>query len=113
MIWCNLKDPHKDLDFCDRVEKYLGSLRDQGAIEGFRLTRRKLGFGPEALGEFMIDIHAKDLAQLDSAFNRAAARAAPLEGLHAAVYSAITDFRSALYRDFPDPVRRRPSPPPA
>lgn len=36
---------------------------------------------------------------------RAAKRSGALEELHSAVYSKVTDFRAALYRDFPDPVR--------
>jgi hypothetical protein len=104
-IWFNLKDSHRDLEFCDALEVYMAHLRDHGMIEGHRLTRRKLGFGPPELGEFHVAIEVKDLAQLDAAFHAAATRAAPIEGPHAAVYSRITDFRAALYRDFPDPVR--------
>ena len=34
-----------------------------------------------------------------------AARDGEVEKLHARVYSLVTDFRAALYRDFPDPER--------
>ena len=51
-IWCNLIDSSQDVAFCENVSRYLGMLRELGRIEGFRITRRKLGFGPEALGEF-------------------------------------------------------------
>lgn len=104
-IWFNLKNSHQDMEFCGALEGYMGHLRSRGMIEGHRLTRRKLGFGPPALGEFHLAIEVKDLAQLDQAFLAAATRAEPIEGPHAAVYSRVTDFTAALYRDFPDPVR--------
>lgn len=104
-IWCNLKDGHKDLEFAKALREYLGRLQQEGRIGGFRLARRKLGFGPSELGEFCITIEVRDLTQLDSAFDLVARRTGKLEGLHAAVYERITDFRSALYRDFPDPQR--------
>ncbi len=105
--WCNLKPGTDDIAFCERVEGYLGRLRDEKLIESFRITRRKLGFGPPHLGEFHITIEVEGLAQLDAAFQHVATRAGPIEGLHQAVNSLATDLSFALYRDFPDPVRQR------
>lgn len=104
-IWCNLKDTHKDLEFAENLRAYLGELQRQGKIAGYRLTRRKLGFGPPELGEFHVTIEAQDMAQLDSAFDMIAAREGSIESSHAKVYSMVTDFKAALYRDFPDPQR--------
>lgn len=104
-IWCNLKDSHQDLAFANAVNAYLGLLKRDGRIAGFKLTRRKFGFGPSELGEFNIAIYTKDLAQLESAFDLIVQRAGDVEKLHLAVYSMVTDFRAALYRDFPDPQR--------
>lgn len=104
-IWCNLKDSHKDIEFARAVRAYLGLLKRDGRIADFKLSRRKLGFGPSELGEFNITINVESLVQLESAFEVVAARTGDVEGLHAAVYSMVTDFRSALYRDFPDPQR--------
>lgn len=104
-IWVNLKDSRRDLEFAAAVDAYLGHLKSQGRCEGWTLTRRKFGFGPPALGEFHISIHFKDLAQMDAAFNVVATREGEVERLHLPVYSMVTDFTSALYRDFPDPVR--------
>ncbi len=104
-IWCNLKDGRRDLDFAHALNDYLGHLQRDGRIESWRLTRRKLGFGPSELGEFHISIQTRDLTQLDHAFEIVATRAGEIERLHAPVYSMITNFRSALYRDFPDPQR--------
>jgi Family of unknown function (DUF6614) len=104
-LWCNLIDPSQDVAFCENVARYLGKLRELGRIEGFRITRRKLGFGPAAMGEFHITIEVRDMAQLEAAFQRVATRDGGIEPLHRAVYSAVKDLEFALYRDFPDPVR--------
>lgn len=105
-IWCNLRDSGKDLEFCDNVSKYLGHLKSEGLIADFHIARRKFGFGPSELGEFHIRIEAQDLAQVDKAFNQVATRSGKIEDLHRPVFSMVKDLKSALYRDFPDPVRK-------
>jgi len=60
---------------------------------------------PGELGEFNITIEVKDMAQLESTFQYVATRGAPVEPIHAAVFSMVTDFKAALYRSFPDAVR--------
>jgi hypothetical protein len=104
-IWVNLKDSRQDLEFARAVDAYMGHLKNQGKLEGWRLTRRKFGFGPDDLGEFHIRLEFRDLAQLDAAFSEVATRTGEVENLHRPVYSMVTNFKSALYRDFPDPER--------
>jgi len=104
-VWCDLKPGVGDLTFTEKAGQYLGHLKEQRLIEGFRLTRRKLGLGPSGLGEFHLMIEVRDLAQLDAAFNRSASRREPTEGFHFGVNSLVTNATFALYRDFPDPVR--------
>jgi hypothetical protein len=104
-IWCNLKPGIRDTEFVERVDRYLGRLRDEGRIEGHRVLRAKLGLRPDALREFLITIEVRDLAQLDAAFEAVASRTDPIEGLHHAVNAHVSDVMFALYRDFPDPVR--------
>lgn len=104
-IWVDLVPGTKDLEFVDAVHAYLGYLKAQGKLEGFRIRRRKLGFGPDGLGEWNISIEFRDLAQADEAFLRAATRDEQIEGLHAPVYSKVCNYKSGLYRDFPDSVR--------
>jgi hypothetical protein len=106
-VWFNLKPGVRDVEFCDRVTGYLGHLQNGGRIERFRITRRKLGFGPAALGEFHVTIETRDLAQLDQAFALVARRDGEVEELHASVNQYVTDFTTALYRDFPDAARTR------
>lgn len=104
-IWCNLKNSHKDLEFSRSLQGFLGQLKSDGKITDFRLARRMLGFGPPELGEFHVTIMTESLAQLESAQLAIVPRSGEIEKLHAAVYGAVVNFRSALYRDFPDPQR--------
>lgn len=101
-IWCDLKDSREDKAFAAAVAAYLGHHKAEGRIESWRLLRRKLGLGPDGMGEFHILIETKDLAQLEQAFRAAASRSGEVERLHAAVYSRVTNARFGLARDFPD-----------
>jgi hypothetical protein len=102
-IWFDLKESHRDL--AQSLNEYMQYLSTRGLIMGYRLTRRKLGFGPQGLGEFHVTIETRDLGQLEEAFQRAASRDSDVEPLHAKVYSAVKNTQFALYRDFPDEVR--------
>jgi hypothetical protein len=101
----DLKPGTKDVDFARGMARYMGHLQEKGLIEGWRLTRRKLGFGPRELGEFHIVMETKDLAQLDAAFSHVASRREPVESVHFDVNRHVENLKIALYRDFPDAVR--------
>ena len=104
-VWCDLEDGVGDLDFSRRIDAYLGGLQATGKIERFRLTRRKLGLAFPGPGEFHIMIETRDLAQLDIAFQAAAARGGAVEEAHFEVNSLVRNARFALYRDFPEEFR--------
>jgi len=103
--WCDLKPGIGDLEFAEKVAAYMGHLKDQGLIEGWRLTRRKLGLAPSGLGDFHLMIEVRNLAQLEDAFQRVAGRRDPVEGVHHGLNSLVQNATFGLYRDFPDPVR--------
>jgi len=105
-IWFNLAPGANDLELVRAVRAYLDYLRSQGRLEDYKITRRKFGFGPSWMPEWHVSIAFRDLAQLDSAFDVAATRSGEVEKLHHEVYSRVKDFQSALFRDFPDPVRQ-------
>lgn len=105
-VWCDLKDGVSDIQFAENISVFLGRLRDQGKITGYRLTRRKLGLAPREMGDFHIMIETGDLAQLDAAFQHVGARAGEVEQQHFSVNSMAKNLRFALYRDFPDPFRK-------
>jgi hypothetical protein len=106
-IWCDLKPGVRDLEWCEAVARYLEALKARKLLAAYRLTRRKLGLGPDEIGEFHIMIETETLAQLDAAFQSVAARDEPVESLHFGANSRVTNLKFALYRDFPDPVRKR------
>lgn len=105
-VWCDLLPEMSDLDFAKATADWLDHLQGQGAIEAYRITRRKLGLAPDHLGEFHIQIETRDLAQLDQAFKHASSRAEPAELLHHCVNHMVKNSRFALYRDFPDAHRQ-------
>ena len=104
--WFDLKPGVKDVEFARAMARYMGYLKEKSLIEGWRLTRRKLGFGPKDLGEFHIVMETRDLAQLDAAFTTVASRDEPVESVHFDVNSKVQNLTIALYRDFPDAVRK-------
>lgn len=101
-LWFDLHDTTKAHSFADAVEAYLEHLSGKGSITTWLLERRKLGFGPEELGEFHIVIETRDMGQLEQAFQLVSPRKGEVEKLHAAVWRHVTGLRTALYRDFPD-----------
>jgi hypothetical protein len=104
-IWCDLRPGAKDLEFVAAVDAMLGALKQKGFLEGHAIARRKLGFGPSEIGEWHVHVRTRTLAQLEQAFDHVTPRTGEMERLHAAVWSRVVNFRSALYRDFPDPNR--------
>lgn len=104
-IWFDLRAGVKDMDLVAAIRAMLGHLKGKGLIEGFDLERRKLGFGPSAIGEWHVAILTRNMAQLDDAFSFVTPRTGEMERLHASVWSKVENFQSGLYRDFPDPNR--------
>ena len=104
-IWVDLVDGREDMAFADAVHQYMNHFQKQGLIEGYSLERRKLGFGPDNLGEFHVRILTKDLESLDKTFMEAATRSGEVEGFHSEVFRRVKNFKAGLYRSFPDEVR--------
>src|SRR5262245_27589649 len=101
-IWTDLLPGTNDREFVAHVEAYLGFLKASGHMANFRIRRRKLGFGPDGLGEWNLSMEFKDLRQLEDAFDHVATRTGEVEKLHHEVYSRVRNPKFALYRDFPD-----------
>lgn len=104
-VWCDLKPGVRDADFVQDVRQYLDTLKSNQQLIGYRITRAKLGLKPPQLRDFHITLDFQDLAQLQTAFDKAASRADPIESLHHAVNSKVDNIFFALYRDFPDETR--------
>ena len=105
--WFDLKRGVSDVEFADSLNRFLGKMKADGKIAGYRLMRRKLGLGIPGQGDFHIAIEVEGMAQLDDAFNTVSMRSDPIESLHHAVNSKVTNLTFSLYRDFPDPQRKR------
>ena len=106
-VYFDLKPGVGDMALTESLDRYLGHLKGEGLIGGWRLTRAKLGFGLRGHGDWHLMIEVRDLAQLEAAFQLVAGRRDPVEGLHFGVNSLVVSPVFALYRDFPDPVRHR------
>ena len=106
-VWCDLKPGVGDLTFAEHLATYMGHLKAKGLIENWRLMRRKLGLGPQGLGDFHLMIETRNLSQLDLAFDHVASRREPVESWHFGVNSLVANAVFALYRDFPDLVRHK------
>ena len=104
-IWCNLKPGVGDTEFTEAAKAYFVHLESEDRLRGHRITRRKLGLGPDHLPEFHIMLEFDGLAQLDRAFGSVATRTDPVESFHHSVNSRVQDVFFALYRDFPDEQR--------
>ncbi len=105
-IWVDLRPGVKDMDFYAAIKAMHDHLQAEGAIESWSILRRKLGFGPEALGEWHIDIVTRDMRQLQDCYDAMTPRTGKMEKLHAAVWSKVTNFKAGLSRDFPDANRQ-------
>lgn len=105
-IFFDLKPGVKDTEFARALARYMGHLQSQDLIEGYRLSRKKLGLAPRDFGEFHCVIETKNLAQLEAAFKHVSGRAEPVESLHFDVNRHTTNLTFALYRNFPDPQRQ-------
>jgi len=101
----DLRDTAKAVNFAVAVEAWMTHLRDKGVIEGWRLCRRKLGFGAPRARDFLLEIELRDLAQLDLAFRHSGSNDETVERLHTNVHQMVGAFDVALYRPFPDPER--------
>lgn len=106
-LWFDLADGASDIEFVKAMTAYLDFLKNSGSAEGYSITRRKYGFSPEGLGEFFVTVHFKDMRQMQDAFEEVAPRSGEIEELHRAVFRRVKGVKTALYRDYPDPVRQQ------
>lgn len=101
----DLKDDAKAVAFAVALEGWMTHLQTAGVILGWRLCRRKLGFGAPRARDFLLEIEVRDLTQLDQAFRFTAASEHDTDRLYTMVHQMVGDVDVALYRPFPDPER--------
>ena len=101
-----LKDDAKALAFAQAIDQWMEHLKEEGALQSWRLMRRKLNLASDRFGDFMLVVEFEDMAQMDAAF-RIVGRAqdANVEKLHGFIQHMIEEKHFGLYRTFPDPER--------
>jgi hypothetical protein len=80
-------------------------LLSQKVILGWRLCRRKLGFGAPQSRDFLLEIEVRDMTQLDQAFRYAGQVDEEIEQLYTTMHQMVGECDIGLYRPFPDPER--------
>ena len=87
------------------VEAWMALLQSQGKTRGWRLYRRKLGFGAPRARDFQLKVAVTDMTQLDHAFRFTGSGHEGVERLCTTVHQMVGEVDVALYRPFPDPER--------
>ena len=82
-IWANKEGDISDIDWVNGMKSFFDHLKSEGKMESYRITRCKMGFRsiPD-LPEFMIIMEFRDMAQMESAFQRVAPQQGELETKH-------------------------------
>jgi len=104
-IWVDLKPGVHDLAMIKAAQIYLQGFIEREEMVSYFVNRRTFGFGIEGVGEFYFRLSFENMTQMESALGSAARRSGVVEQQHADLYTKVTNFKAALYRDFPDEVR--------
>ncbi len=100
-----LRKDAKSLVFAKALSEWMDLMKSRGAIQGWKLYRRKLGLSSDRHTDFLLQIEVKDLGQLDQAFRTLVQPDETVEQLYTAVHNQIVTADVGLYRPFPDPER--------
>ena len=102
-IWADKDGDITDLEFVNNMKAFLEHLKSEGKMESYRITRCKMGFRSIDIPEWHIMMEFRNMAQMDSAFERVAPLEGELETKHRSFNQFVADnIQHALYRDWPD-----------
>ena len=102
-IWADKEGHITDLEFVNNMKAFLEHLKSEGKMESYRITRCKMGFRSMDIPEWHIMMEFRNMAQMDSAFERVAPLEGELETKHRSFNQFVADnIQHALYRDWPD-----------
>lgn len=102
-IWADKDGDITDLEFVNNMKAFLEHLKSEGKMESYRITRCKMGFRSMDIPEWHIMMEFRNMAQMDSAFERVAPLEGELETKHRSFNQFVADnIQHALYRDWPD-----------
>jgi len=102
-IWADKEGDISDTEFVNNMRAFLEHLKSEGKMESYRITRCKMGFRSMDIPEWHIMMEFRNMAQMDSAFERVAPLEGELETKHRSFNQFVADnIQHALYRDWPD-----------
>jgi hypothetical protein len=102
-IWADKEGNISDTDWVNNMRSFLDNLKFEGKMEGYRITRCKMGFRSMDIPEWHIMMEFTDMAQMESAFKRVAPLSGELEAKHRSFNQFVSgNIQHALYRDWPD-----------
>lgn len=102
-IWADKAGDISDTDWVNNMRSFLDHLVSEGRMESYRITRCKMGFRSLDIPEWHIMMEFKNMAQLDSAFDRVAPLEGELEIKHKSFNQFIAgNIQHALFRDWPN-----------
>ena len=102
-IWADKDGDITEQEFVNNMQSFLEHLKSEGKMESYRITRCKMGFRSMDIPEWHIMMEFKNMAQMDSAFERVAPLEGELETKHRSFNQFVADnIQHALYRDWPD-----------
>jgi hypothetical protein len=103
-IWADKAGDITDVEWAAGMRSFFDHLVSEGKMEGYRITRCKMGFRSIAdMPEWMIIMEFRDMAQMDLAFRRVAKKEGELEEAHQSFNQFVAgNIQHALFRDFPD-----------
>ena len=100
-IYADMKEDMSATNFVTKMSAFLDSLP---TMNGYRITRMKLGFRSMDLPEFRIDMEFKSMQDLDDAMTHVVQDVDNIEKKHVA-FNSMVDLETIqhfLYRDYPD-----------
>ena len=100
-IWANKEGDISDIDWVNNMKSFFDHLVTEGKMESYRITRCKMGFRSIAdMPEWMILMEFKNMAQMETAFQRVVPQQGELEAKHRSFNQFVAgDIQHALFRD--------------
>jgi hypothetical protein len=103
-IWADKEGDISDTDWVNGMKQFFDHLISEDRMLDYRITRCKMGFRSIAdMPEWMIIMEFRDMAQMESAFQRVARKQGELEEKHQSFNQFVSgNIQHALFRDWPD-----------
>lgn len=103
-IWADKQGDIADTEWVGNMRAFFDHLVSEDKMISYRITRCKMGFRsiPD-LPEWFIIMEFRDMAQLETAFQRVARKQGELEDKHRGFNQFVAgNIQHAYWRDFPD-----------